>query len=439
MYDFRDLHELQARSLKLQGWIRKQTFSPDLEKTLRRFSSWEVSELIFGINQSTFRGKLAADPSLPTGLVEEDGRQRWYALEEINELRRRIRIRGRSLLPERPAGKRAVRVAVANFKGGAGKSTVALHFAHAAALDGYRVLCVDFDPQATLSHAMGLTEVSEEHTVWGIMARDLIRETERMNAAPRGAASGTALPRRQLPASLKDMGLEDLRVVDFIKPTCWPTIDIVPSCANAAFVEFASAQYRHVNPDWSFFAAVDRYLAGVPDDSYDIIIFDCPPAIGYQSMNAVFAADILYIPSGPGYWEYDSTTSFLGQLGDALEELDAGFDVSRFPAGNPEKSARPKTFLDVRFLLTRFEEGNELHKAMLDGFRRVFGDQVTSHPIDLTRAVEQSGRFLSSVYEIDYRKMTRKTWLRARMSFDRAYTEFRATVRQCWRDMEVEQ
>ena len=144
----------------MQGWIRRQTFSPSNEKTLRRFSSWEVAELIFRINQSTFRGKLAAEPNLPLGEVEEDGRQRWFSLEEVNELRRRVRINRKSLMPPRPEGKRAFRAAIANFKGGAGKSTVALHFAHAAALDGYRVLAVDFDPQATLSHAMGLTEVS---------------------------------------------------------------------------------------------------------------------------------------------------------------------------------------------------------------------------------------------------------------------------------------
>ena len=87
-------------------------------------------------------------------------------------------------------------------------------------------LCVDFDPQATLSHSMGLSDVSEEFTVWGVMARDLIRETERMNAAVQGAESGAALPQRRLPASVTDMGLSDLRVTDFIKPTSWPTIDI---------------------------------------------------------------------------------------------------------------------------------------------------------------------------------------------------------------------
>ncbi len=435
MYDHKDLSQLQAQSLKMQSWIRQQTFSPEMEKTLRRFSSWEVAELIFKVNQSTLRGRLAADPTLPAGTVEPDGRQRWYSLEEINELRRRMKINRKTLMPPRPAGKRAFRAAIANFKGGAGKSTVALHLSHAAALDGYRILVVDFDPQATLSHSMGLHGVAEDHTVWGIMARDLVRETDRMNSGAQGAESGTALPQRSIPASIRDLGLEELRVNDFIKPTAWPTIDIVPSCSNAAFVEFASAQYRHLNPDWSFFAAVSRYLDGLANDAYDLIIFDCPPAIGYQSMNAVFAADMLYIPSGPGYWEYDSTTSFIGQLAEALEDLSGGFNGT-FPAG---KITLPKAFCDIRFLLTRYEPGNELHRAMFDAFKKVFGDRVAKSPVEMTRAVEQSGRFLSSVYEIDYRDMTRETWRRARATFDRAYEEFKDAVVVAWDQLETEE
>lgn len=433
MYGYRDLQALRDQSLKMQGWIRRQTFSPENEKTLRRFSSWEVAELIFRVNQNTFRGRLAAEPGLPSGEIEADGRQRWFSLDEINAMRRKMKINRRSLMPHRPRGKRAIRVAVSNFKGGAGKSTVALHFAHAAALDGYRVLAIDFDPQATLSHAMGLSDVSEEHTVWGIMARDLIHETERMNRAVQGAESGRRVAERRLPASIGDTGLGDLRAPDFIKPTCWPTIDLVPSCANAAFVEFASAQYRHLNPDWSFFAAVSRWLDALPADAYDVILFDCPPAIGYQSMNAVFAADMLYIPSGPGYWEYDSTTSFIGQLAEALADL-SDF-AADFPAG---KSVLPKTFLDVRFLLTRYEPGNDLHRAMKEAFHKVFGDRMTAHPIEHTRAVEQSGRFLSSIYETDYREMTRETWRRARATFDRAYEDFRGHMHAAWDQMEDE-
>jgi cellulose biosynthesis protein BcsQ len=253
-----------------------------------------------------------------------------------------------------------------------------------------------------------------------------------MNAGPRAAESGTSVPQRRIPASIRDLGLGELRVSDFLRPTAWPTIDIIPSCANAAFVEFASAQYRHMNPEWSFFAAVSRYLDSIPDDAYDVIVFDCPPAIGYQSMNAVFAADVLYIPSGPGYWEYDSTTSFIGQLAEALGDLSHGFDGT-FPAG---KMKLPKAFLDIRFLMTRFEPGNDLHRAMYDAFKKVFGDRLAEHPIEMTRAVEQSGRFLSSVYEIDYRNMTRETWRRARASFDRGYDEFKDCFLKAWDQVE---
>ena len=75
---------------------------------------------------------------------------------------------------------------------------------------------------------------------------------------------------------------------------------------------------------------------------------------------------------------------------------------------------------------------------MRSAFEKVWGDRVTEHPIEMTRAVEQSGRFLSSIYEIDYREMTRETWRRARASFDRAYEEFRDHALTAWDKLEDE-
>lgn len=91
----------------------------------------------------------------------------------------------------------------------------------------------------------------------------------------------------------------------------------------------------------------------------------------------------------------------------------------------------------MKFLLTRYEPANDLHKAMLDAFRKVFGDRVAESPIEMTRAVEQSGRFLCSVYEIDYRDMTRETWRRARGSFDTAYAEFKQVCVAAWDKVEA--
>jgi len=83
--------------------------------------------------------------------------------------------------------------------------------------------------------------------------------------------------------------------------------------------------------------------------------------------------------------------------------------------------------------MTRYEATNSLHQAMSDAFANVFQGDVCQHPIEMTRAVEQSGRFQMSVYEQDYRHMTRETWKRARQSFDRAYAEFRDTVLTAWK------
>ncbi|WP_171102227.1 AAA family ATPase [Ruegeria sp. HKCCD7255] len=425
MRDHTDLQAMNERSLAQQAAVRRATFSPSDEKVLRPFSIWEISQFMFDVPADTLRKKLADDPSLPQGATEDEGRQRWFSLAEINELRRRLRFRGKSLLPQRPAG-RAMRVAVSNFKGGVGKTVVAQHLANASALDGYRVLVVDFDPQATLTHSMGLAEVREWNTVWGIMCRDLCREANRIAEEYDDPADCPYPTADELPEDVQSIGSQ--RVQDFIQKTSWSTIDIIPSCANAAFVEFASAQYRSIHKAWSFFGCIARYLDELPDDQYDLIIFDCPPAIGYQSLNAAFAADILYIPSGPGYWEYDSTTSYLGQLGDALEDITNGFERIAQDAG----ITLPKTFDDIRVLMTRFEASNSLHVAMMDAFKNVFGADVCQNPIEMTRAVEQSGRFQMSVYEQDYRQMTRDTWKRARQSFDNAYGEFKGVVLKAW-------
>ena len=89
-----DLLDMNERSLAQQAAVRKATFSPGEIKELRPFSIWEISQFMFDVPADTLRKKLAEDPSLPQGETEEDGRQRWFTLSEINELRRRIRFRG---------------------------------------------------------------------------------------------------------------------------------------------------------------------------------------------------------------------------------------------------------------------------------------------------------------------------------------------------------
>ena len=112
-----------------------------------------------------------------------------------------------------------------------------------------------------------------------------------------------------------------------------------------------------------------------------------------------------------------------------MDEISQGFGTIATDAG----ISLPKRFLDIRILMTRFEASNPLHTAMMQAFRNVFDADVCQSPIEMTRAVEQSGRFQMSVYEQDYREMTRETWKRARLSFDNAYVEFKGTMLQAWK------
>jgi hypothetical protein len=89
--------------------------------------------------------------------------------------------------------------------------------------------------------------------------------------------------------------------------------------------------------------------------------------------------------------------------------------------------------------MTRFEAGNALHQSMFEFYRGLFREDFCVNAIELSRAVEQSGRFQMSVYEQDYRQMTRETWKRARRSFDLAYGEFRRTAIEAWRSRGAEE
>ena len=102
MRDHSDLQDMNARSLAQQASVRRATFDPGVVKALRPFSIWEISQFMFDIPPDTLRKKLADDPTLPQGETQDDGRQRWFSLKEINELRRRLRFRGKTLLPRRP-------------------------------------------------------------------------------------------------------------------------------------------------------------------------------------------------------------------------------------------------------------------------------------------------------------------------------------------------
>ena len=139
---------------------REAALEPNHRKVLRRWTLTEVAELLGTAAKSV--SLRIEKMSLPAG--EREGKRRLFTLEEIHAIQESL-----GTLPrQRFAIAEPVVIAVANFKGGVGKTSTAVHLAQYFALRGYRTLAVDLDAQASLTGLFGLlpdTEVPEEKTV----------------------------------------------------------------------------------------------------------------------------------------------------------------------------------------------------------------------------------------------------------------------------------
>ena len=133
---------------------RDELFPPHARKQLRKFTSGEVADLL-GVRDAYLR-KLHLDGKGPSPEVRANGR-RFYSPEDIQGLRAHLEQGAKTpgtYLPGRRAGDHLQVIVVINFKGGSGKTTTSAHLAQKAALDGYRVLALDLDPQASFPGCM---------------------------------------------------------------------------------------------------------------------------------------------------------------------------------------------------------------------------------------------------------------------------------------------
>ena len=410
--------------------LAKRGYAPDGEKRLRKFSVWEICRYLIPVAPAHLRRVLKQNSDLPQGVGE--GGSKWFTLEEVLSLRNHFAEEGvssKEYKPFRPEGLPAKVIAVANFKGGVGKTSTAAHLAMSAALDGYRVLVVDLDSQGSMTSIMGGRVADEWQTVFPFLAKDYARALQAENLVREA--------RGEAPFPLDETLTEALKIDagDVIQKTHWPNIDLIGAQLNLYWAEFQVPVWRMGLRSWPLWDALTGFLGseGILD-RYDIVLLDTPPALGYLTINALAAADILLVPLGASFLEFDSTGRFFDMLYSTFASIEDGENAARRRLGLPEMKFEWDV---VRAIITRFDAAQQTNLANV--IQAYFGDFMTTYRQDFTALVGQAGEQVNGIYEADYRDFNRETYSRGREAFDRTYAEVKEIlIGAWWRDLAMQ-
>ena len=408
--------------------LAKRGYAPDGRKRLRMFSTWEVCRYLIPVAPGHFRRVLKKNEDLPQGTGE--GNSKWFTLEEVLRLRDHFAeegASGREYRPWRPEGLPAKTIAVANFKGGVGKTSTAAHLAMSAALDGYRVLVVDLDSQGSMTSIFGGRVEDEWDTVFPLLARHYARHLR--------AENQRRLDRGEAPLPL-DETLEEavkMTAADVIRPTHWSNVDLIGAQLNLYWSEFQIPVWRMQSRGWKLWDALSDVLEedGVLS-RYDVIFVDTPPALGYLTINGLSAADILLVPLGASFLEFDSTGRFFDMLHSTFASIEDGENIAARALGREELSFEWDA---VRAVITRYDGAQQAEMAGL--IQAYMGKRLSPHRQDFTALIGQAGESVNGIYEADYRNFNRDTYVRGRATFDQTYAAFKELLIGTWRRDEL--
>jgi chromosome partitioning protein len=296
-----------------------------------------------------------------------------------------------------------------------------------AALDGYKVLVVDLDSQGSMTSIFGAEIKDEWSTVFPLLARHYATFLRQDNQR--------RLDRGEPPQPLDDTLSDALEVTsqDVISKTHWPNIDLIGAQLNLYWSEFQIPVWRMAARGWKLWDALTDILEadGVMDE-YDLIFLDTPPALGYLTINGLSAADILLVPLGASFVEFDSTGRFFDMLHATFQSIEEGENMAARALGREELQFEWDA---VRAVVTRYDGAQQAEMAGL--MQAYLGRTLSPHKQDFTALIGQVGESVHGIYEADYRDFNRDTYVRGRAAFDQTYAEFKTLLLGIWRREEL--
>jgi len=369
------IHELVERTKGIRRAMHSLSIEPNQAKTIDKRYTMKQAETMVGRSYQAIRDA-ENNGKVPKPDMGPNNRRLGFTLEQINRLRDHFGTR-----PRREDNEDPIIMAVQNFKGGVGKSTVAVHLAEYLAQSGYRVLLIDCDSQASTT------------ATFGILPDDELEEED----------------------TLQPFFYGDEESIEYaIRKTYWNGLDLIPSNLH-----LYTAEYRMAEGDWR-----PEMLLTLRDgidqikDNYDVIVIDPPPALGFISLNVLSAANALVIPMPPGMYDFYSTISFLTMLEKMLEALSETIGVDGFKF--------------IKMVITRYSGNISAESEVVDLMEKVFGHHMLSARLKNSAEVKNAGTRLKTVYELKEPITSRDVHKRAVNLFDAVNAEIELLIRKSW-------
>lgn len=204
-------------------------------------------------------------------------------------------------------------IAFTNQKGGVGKTTTAINIGASLAAIKKRVLLVDLDPQGNAGTGLGFIRAAHPQSVYGVLMGTASAANNILTTAIRGMhimPSSIALAGTEV--ELLDMENREFRLRDALAPI---------------------------------------------KNNYDYILFDCPPALGFLTLNALTGADYVLIPLQPEFYALEGLSHLVNSIKEVQSKWNPGLRM-------------------LGILLTMYDKRYTLTHAVEDDVRKVFGKQV---------------------------------------------------------------